>query len=115
MKPLERLYAVPGPAEDALPPGLAQLYDGGLRLAGSRVFANFVSSIDGVVALPSVDASPSVISRKSEADRFVMGLLRASADVVMVGAGTLRAEPEHRWTPEFINPQAADDYRRLRR
>src|SRR5918998_1113636 len=105
MKLLEKLYAVPGPATKGLPSRLAELYDGHLRFGGPRVYANFVTSIDGVVALPSVNASPSLISAKSEADRFVMGLLRAFADVVLVGAGTLRAEPEHRWTPEFVYPQ----------
>lgn len=115
VKRLERLYANSALPTRELPPALAQLYDGGLGFEGPRVYANFVSSIDGVVALPSVDASPSVISRKSEGDRFVMGLLRASADVVLVGAGTLRAEPEHRWTPEFIYPEASDDFRDLRR
>jgi riboflavin biosynthesis pyrimidine reductase len=114
MKLLERLYAAPMPGAHELPSGLAQLYDGDLGFDGPRVYANFVSSIDGVVALPSVDASPSVISGKSEADRFVMGLLRACADVVLVGAGTLRAEPDHRWTPEFVYPQGSGDYTRLR-
>jgi riboflavin biosynthesis pyrimidine reductase len=114
MKFLERLYAVPGLAGYELPSGLARLYDGGLGFDGPRVYANFVSSIDGVVALPSVQASPSVISAKSEADRFVMGLLRACADVVLVGASTLRAEPDHRWTPEFVYPQGRGDYARLR-
>jgi riboflavin biosynthesis pyrimidine reductase len=114
MNLLERLYGVGGPAPYELPSGLARLYDGGLGFDGPRVYANFVSSIDGVVALPSMDASPSLISGKSEADRFVMGLLRACADVVLVGAGTLRAEPDHRWTPEFVYPQATDDYTRLR-
>jgi riboflavin biosynthesis pyrimidine reductase len=113
-KLLERLYAVPGLVTHGLPSGLAQLYDGDLGFNGSLVYANFVSSIDGVVALPSVDASPSVISGKSEADRFVMGLLRACADVVLVGASTLRAEPDHRWTPEFVYPQGRGDYTRLR-
>jgi riboflavin biosynthesis pyrimidine reductase len=114
MKLLERLYAVPGLDAHPLPSGLARLYDGGLGFDAPRVYANFVSSIDGVVALHTVDASPSVISGKSEADRFVMGLLRASAEVVLIGAGTLRAEPDHRWTPDFIYPQASDDYARLR-
>jgi riboflavin biosynthesis pyrimidine reductase len=114
MKPLERLYESSGLAIEELPPGLARLYDGGLGFDGPRVYANFVSSLDGVVALPSVDASPSVISGKSEADRFVMGLLRACADVVLIGAGTLRAEPDHLWTPEFIHPQSRPHYARLR-
>jgi riboflavin biosynthesis pyrimidine reductase len=114
MKLLERLYALPGAAGLGLPSGLARRYDGDLGFTGPRVYANFVSSLDGVVALPSVDESPSVISGKSEADRFVMGLLRACADVVLVGAGTLRAEPDHRWTPEFVYPQANHDYTSLR-
>jgi riboflavin biosynthesis pyrimidine reductase len=115
MKPLERLFEVPGLPIYEMPPGLAQRYGGVLGFDESRVVANFVSSIDGVVALPSIGAPPSVISRKSEADRFVMSLLRACAGVVLVGAGTLRAEARHLWTPEFVYPQASDDFRVLRR
>jgi riboflavin biosynthesis pyrimidine reductase len=44
-----------------------------------------------------------------------MGLLRAVADAVIVGAGTLRAvSPHHRWTAEYINPELSDVYRQLR-
>ena len=114
MELLERLFSVPGLDAYPLPSELARLYDGGLGFDGDRIYANFVSSLDGVVALPSVDASPSVISGKSAADRFVMGLLRACADAILIGAGTLRAEPDHRWTPDFIYPQAKDGYARLR-
>jgi riboflavin biosynthesis pyrimidine reductase len=97
-------------APDCIETGAALHGDFGFD--GPCVYANFVSSIDGVVALPSVGASPSVISGKSEADKFVMGLLRACDDVVLVGAGTLRVEP-NRWTPEFVYPQAGADYTRL--
>ena len=38
-----------------------------------------------------------------EPDRFVMGLLRSLADVVLVGAGTMRAAPKHRWVPEHVS------------
>lgn len=114
MKFLERLYTEPGRSVNRLPPDLAQLYDGDLDLNAPRVYANFVTSIDGVAALPSVNASPSFISGKSEADRFVMGLLRAFAHVVLIGAGTLRAEPDHRWTPEFVFPQGGDHFAHLR-
>jgi riboflavin biosynthesis pyrimidine reductase len=114
MKPLERLYASPELENDQLPAALARLYGGGLGFRGARVYANFVSSLDGVVALPFLEASPSVVSDKSEADRLVMSLLRACADAVLIGAGTLRAEPGHRWTPEYIYPQATDDYTNLR-
>ena len=59
--------------------------------------------------------SGGIISGRNEADRFVMGLLRAFADAVVVGAGTLRAEGRRAlWTPDFIFPAAADAYRELR-
>ena len=114
MKPLEKLYEREPAAPDHFPEALAAVYGGALALERRSLFANFVSSLDGVVAIPSVPNSPSTISGKSEADRFVMGLLRASADVVLVGAGTVRAEPDHRWTPEFVYPQGSRDFARLR-
>jgi riboflavin biosynthesis pyrimidine reductase len=111
---LKTIYELPSATPNELPQSLAELYDGDLGLDGPRVFANFVTSIDGVVAIPSVPASSSLISLRSEADRFVMGLLRAHADVVLVGAGTVRAEPQHQWTPEFIYPRLAEDFARVR-
>jgi riboflavin biosynthesis pyrimidine reductase len=115
LTPLDRLYTAPEFRTNDLPAELERLYDGGLGLSGPRLYANFVSSLDGIVALPSVDASPSVISGKSAADRFVMGLLRACADIVLIGSGTLRAEPDHRWTPQFVYPQLAEEYVNLRK
>ena len=99
-----------------LPPPLAELYDGDLWIADARVYANFVSSIDGIVALEGGTApSGGIISGRNEADRFVMGLLRAYADAVLVGAGTVRAEGGRAlWTPEYIFPAAADSFRVLR-
>ncbi len=55
------------------------------------------------------------ISLGSEADRFVMGLLRACASAVLIGAGTLRPDPGHRWTAARIYPQAAAEFSSLRR
>jgi len=43
-----------------------------------------------------------------------MGLLRAAADAVIVGAGTLRASLQHIWTPAHIYPPYADAYKELR-
>jgi 5-amino-6-(5-phosphoribosylamino)uracil reductase len=44
-----------------------------------------------------------------------MGLLRAFADAVLVGAGTVRAEGGRAlWTPEYIFPAATDAFRELR-
>jgi riboflavin biosynthesis pyrimidine reductase len=98
-----------------LPPALRQLYGGGLDLPEGTVYGNFVSSIDGVVALaaPGV-SSGGAISGQSEADRFVMGLLRACAACVMVGASTLRDDSGHLWTPAYIHPASAPSYGELR-
>jgi riboflavin biosynthesis pyrimidine reductase len=46
---------------------------------------------------------------------MVMGLLRAHADAVLVGAGTVRAAPHDSWTPEAVFPPAASWYRSIRR
>lgn len=112
---LERLYEAPGLSAYRLPGALESLHDGPLGFKSPRVFANFVSSVDGVVSLPNVDASSTAISGGSKADRFIMALLRACAGAVVIGASTLRAEPEHRWTPERVYPQASDDFAHLRR
>jgi len=100
-----------------LPQGLGRLYGGGLAINDGSVYANFVSSIDGVAAIEAGEApSGGIISGRNQGDRFVMGLLRAFADAVLVGAGTVRAEGGRAlWTPEFIFPAAADGYRELRR
>ena len=43
-----------------------------------------------------------------------MGLLRAAADAVVVGAGTARAVRNHVWTPEYVFPEFAQVYAALR-
>jgi riboflavin biosynthesis pyrimidine reductase len=103
-----RLPAVP------LPPELARVYGGDLALAEDCVFANFVATLDGVVAIPSVQNSNTLIAGDNDADRFLMGVLRAIADVVLIGAGVLRASPTGTWRAESIYPPAADAYARLR-
>jgi riboflavin biosynthesis pyrimidine reductase len=100
-----------------LPPKLARLY-GNFRMPLPRsrfhVFSNFVSTLDGVVSLQSKGhGGGGDISGFSAQDRMVMGLLRAVADVVIVGSGTLAADPRHVWTPAAICPELAIEYRRL--
>jgi riboflavin biosynthesis pyrimidine reductase len=68
-----------------------------------------------VVAIPDVPRSNALIAGESEADRFVMGLLRASADVILVGSGTMRASPTGTWQPERVFPPAAEAFAELRR
>jgi riboflavin biosynthesis pyrimidine reductase len=67
------------------------------------MFANFVTSLDGVVAydLPGFDTG-GAISGNSIIDHAVMGLLRASADAVIWGAGTYQASRRFLATPAAI-------------
>jgi hypothetical protein len=94
---LQLLYEPPGlPALD-LPEELARRYGGTLGFAGRRVVANFVQTVDGVVAIPALEQSNRLISEASEADRFTMALLRAAADAILIGSGTLQASPRSLW------------------
>ncbi len=100
-----------------LPSKLARLY-GSLRMPLPRshphVISNFVTTLDGVVSLNAKGhASGGDISGFSAQDRMVMGLLRAIADVVIIGSGTLGADRRHVWTAAAIFPELAGEYRRL--
>ena len=99
----------------ALPAELRRLYGGNLGLPEQCLYANFVATVDGVVAIPALPGSNRAISGGSEADRFVMGTLRAAADLVLIGSGTLRASPTGRWRPETVYPAAAEGFADLRR
>ena len=90
---LEHLYESQGLPEFDLPSELAEAYGGALGFSEPRLYANFVTSLDGVVALPGERHSSRLISEHSTADRFVMGLLRACADAVLIGAETMRGSP----------------------
>jgi riboflavin biosynthesis pyrimidine reductase len=108
-------------AESVLPVELREMYDGDLRFRASSagrpyVIANFVSTLDGVVSYAiKGKSSGSAISGSNPADRFIMGLLRASVDAVMVGAGTLQdAGANSLWTPEYVYPDAKRLYAEYR-
>jgi riboflavin biosynthesis pyrimidine reductase len=102
-----------------LPRKLARLY-GRFRMprpaSDFHIFSNFVCTLDGVVSLQVKGHSGGGdISGFSSQDRMVMGLLRAAADIVIVGSGTLEADPSHLWTPQGICPEFAAEYGRLER
>ncbi len=70
-----------------------------------------MATIDGVVAFDTDGGSGGgEVSGFADSDRFVMGLLRAMADVVLVGAGTVRAAPTHEWTARHVRPVSAGTY-----
>jgi riboflavin biosynthesis pyrimidine reductase len=115
MTPLDVLFERPSLPRFGVPAALAALYGGDFGLTRPRLYANFVASVDGVVTLPGPRESGAVISGGSEPDRFVMGLLRASADAVVIGASTFRKAAGAVWLPESIFPAAAAGFAELRR
>jgi riboflavin biosynthesis pyrimidine reductase len=96
-----------------MPGEIERLY-GRLGLEDECLVANFVQSLDGVVAIPGLPRSHAVVSDDSETDRFVLALLRACADVVLVGAGTLAASPKGTWRVDKAYPEAAEAFAELR-
>lgn len=118
LAPLDTLYDAATGDPVPLPPELAAVY-GTFRLPmhanRPHVIGNFVTTLDGVVSLNTPGhMGGSDISGHNVHDRLVMGLLRAVADAVVVGAGTLRSVPAHRWTASYIYPPLAAAYQVLR-
>ncbi|HEX9035433.1 MAG TPA: dihydrofolate reductase family protein [Ktedonobacterales bacterium] len=120
LTPLQTLYTDQRGTAVALPGALNALYGRftlPLRAEGRpSVIGNFVSSLDGVVALntPGTITGGGEISGFNRHDRMVMGILRAISGAIVVGAGTLRAAPKHLWLAEFIYPPLAPAYAKLR-
>jgi len=110
---LETLYESSELPRFDMPSDLQRLY-GSFGLSESIVYANFVSSVDGVAAIPGEPRSSALISGGDESDRFIVALLRSVADVVVIGAGTFR---EHRgpWTAEAASPALAAGFAELRK
>src|SRR6185437_73093 len=104
MEPIQTLLdrQAPGLAP-GLPTELRKLYGGDLRFpakSGPYVVANFAATLDGVVsyAIPG-SSDGGEITGHNTADRFIMALLRASADAIMVGSRTFdEVSPLHLWT-----------------
>src|SRR5258706_6537613 len=118
LTPLEALFDVERGCDLPLPPDLLALF-GRLQFplhpGPPYIIGNFVTTLDGVVALNEPDhAGGGEISGLNQHDQMVMGLLRAIADAVIVGAGTLRSVPQHRWTAQHIYPPLTDAYQQLR-
>lgn len=92
---MQRLYPPPAAGETPLDdtsrldtlPGLAQAYAYPPRDAGPYLRANMVGSLDGASRAEGKSAPLS-----SPADMRIFGTLRALADVVLVGAETVRQE-----------------------
>jgi riboflavin biosynthesis pyrimidine reductase len=110
---LQPLFEATGLPRFALPNAIGDAY-GAFGLVSPIVYGNFVSSLDGVVALPDLPRSSALISGGDAADRFVVALLRAAAHAIVIGAGTFRSHAGP-WTAENAFAEAADDWAELRR
>jgi riboflavin biosynthesis pyrimidine reductase len=75
------------PGRDVQPPDLAALYAYPAGLDRAWVRANMIESADGAAAVDGLSGGLS-----GPGDRAVFGVLRALADVILVGAGTAREE-----------------------
>ncbi len=98
--------------DEGAPPDdpLLRLYGGPLRVRQGtpRLVANFVATVDGVTALGEGSGEGAIaVSLHDATDRLVMALLRCAADCVLIGAGTLRDDPHHQWTPSTPLPELA--------
>lgn len=118
LSPLETLFDTDSGVTLPMPAELAMLY-GKLQFpphpGQPYVICNFVETLDGIVSLNTPGHSGGgEISGHNQQDRMLMGILRAASDAVVVGAGTLRADPQHIWTAEHIFPELADGYRSFR-
>lgn len=113
---LEPLFEASEPASaslrgGAMPAELKERYGGPLAIAlradRPTLVANFVSTLDGIVAFGEGRDGGGPISGYHEPDRFVMGLLRALADAVVVAAGTVRASADGGWAAADVHPASA--------
>jgi riboflavin biosynthesis pyrimidine reductase len=103
-----------------LPAPFRQIYQGDWRPLDvpnrPYTFVNFVTARDGRVSFAEPGhVSGADISGFSAPDRWVMALLRAGADAVMMGEGTLHAAPDQLWISEYIFPDDAEAFAQLRR
>src|SRR5256714_7511970 len=108
-------YAEPSPVEDPAYEGYGSLGFPAAPAGRPWLFTNFVQSLDGVVSFKGKDAKTSDLS-DSSADRWLMDLLRAHADAVLLGVNTLVEEAgQHPSRRGFIYRIQDEALRGLRR
>lgn len=118
--PFECLFDVSDGTGTSLPEPLARVYGAPWRLPapGGRpyVYSNFVLSRDGRVSFNEPGhMSGADVARFDRHDRWLMALLRSRADAILMGDNTLRIEPDHVWTAEFLWPDDAEAFAEVRR
>lgn len=118
LSPIETLSETSLGPELPLPEAIASIYG---RLAFPEhpgrpyVISNFVTTLDGVVTLGIPGHSGGGdISGFNKEDRFLMGLLRAATDVVIISSAILTVAPSQVWTAAAVFPPMEQAYQELR-
>ena len=118
--PFQLLFSDDPISEPALPDSFRAVYGGDWHIpafaAKPYVYTNFATARDGRVSYnePGVSSGGDVTQFNAH-DRWLMGLLRARADCILMGDGTLAIEPHHIWTAQYIAPDDADAFTALRK
>jgi 5-amino-6-(5-phosphoribosylamino)uracil reductase len=118
LSPFETLFDASEGPDLPLPAELGSIF-GSLRFPIRQdrpyVIGNLVASLDGVVSLGIPGkAGGKEISGSNRHDRALMGLLRAAADAVIVGASTLREGQGQALTAANVYPPLTREYAALR-
>lgn len=104
-----------------LPAEFCEVYGGDWVLPSAPgripyVYVNFVVSHDGRISFGEQgSASGAEVSASHPHDLWLMGLLRARADAVVIGDGIVRSEPDYDASAGFIFPGDARAFDELRR
>lgn len=118
-RPFDLLYTS-ATAPHSLPPVYRALYPGDWPMQSHPdrpyIYTNFAASRDGRISFNEPGATDaSHVTKRDSHDRWLMGLLRVRAHAVLVGDTTVRLEPGHIWTADFICPPEAEAFNDLRR
>jgi riboflavin biosynthesis pyrimidine reductase len=119
LRPFTVLFDEAGRAGLGLPGYFRAIYGADWCVPGAQrrpyTYSNFVVSHDGRISFGERDHwGGCEISQSNPHDLWLMGLLRARADAVLIGDNTLRLEPGHVWTHQYIFPGEAENFARLR-
>lgn len=117
--PFQLLFSDDPVREPSLPEAFRAVYGGDWHIPASvdrpYVYTNFATARDGRVSYnePGISTGGDVTGFNAH-DRWLMGLLRARADCVLMGDATLAIERDHLWTAQHIAPDDAEAFSQLR-
>jgi 5-amino-6-(5-phosphoribosylamino)uracil reductase len=113
------LFDEESPEQPHLPAAIREIYQGDWQPLSHPdrpyTFINFVTSRDGRISFAEPGhLSGADVSCFNQPDLWLMGMLRARCDAIMMGDGTLRSEPSHLWTCDFIFPAEREAFLAMR-